>query len=122
MRVIGFHSGHDCAYCVLENGVPVIHEEYERISRIKEGCGDALDFYFKRSHNVDDCIFAHVEHHPGGVRSLYSESWERMMDQINSSENGGFYEPGHHQSHAANAFFTSDYKESLIFTFDADGS
>ena len=27
MKILGFQSGHDVAYCVLENGVPIIHEE-----------------------------------------------------------------------------------------------
>ena len=29
MRIIGFQSGHDVSYCVLEDGVPIIHEELE---------------------------------------------------------------------------------------------
>ena len=120
MRIIGFHSGHDCAYCVLEDGIPIIHEEYERISRVKEGNGDALDLYFNRSHKEDDSIFAHVYHHPGGVKGLFPDSWFKMNEQIRKN-NGTFIEPGHHQSHAANAFFTSDYDEALIFTFDAGG-
>ena len=28
-KIIGFQSGHDVAYCVLENGIPIIHEELE---------------------------------------------------------------------------------------------
>ena len=33
MRIIGFQSGHDVSYCVLEDGVPIIHEELERFIR-----------------------------------------------------------------------------------------
>ena len=29
MKIVGFQSGHDVSYCILEDGVPVIHEEYE---------------------------------------------------------------------------------------------
>ncbi len=120
MRVIGFHSGHDCAYCILEDGIPVLHEEYERISRVKEGNGDALALYYERSYSEEDITFAHVCHQPGGPRSLFPETWDRMFKHAQDNQ-GTYMEPGHHQSHAANAFFTSDYDQSLIFTFDAGG-
>ena len=45
MRIVGFHSGHDCAYCILEDGVPIIHEELERINRIKQTEGDSIELY-----------------------------------------------------------------------------
>ena len=49
MRIVGFQSGaHDVAYCILENGVPIIHEELERLIRIKEPKGDGLKLYFDR--------------------------------------------------------------------------
>ena len=42
MKIVGFQSGHDMSYCILENGVPIIHEEYERFLREKEPLGDGL--------------------------------------------------------------------------------
>lgn len=36
MKILGFQSGHDVSYTLLENGVPLIHEELERFSREKE--------------------------------------------------------------------------------------
>jgi len=120
VRIVGFHSGHDCAYCILEDGIPIIHEEYERISRIKEGNGDALKLYWERQEDPKDIHFAHVMHQPGGAKSIYPESWNAMKKIVETS--GGLYsEPGHHQAHAANAFFTSDFDKSLIITFDAGG-
>lgn len=119
-RIVGFHSGHDCAYCVLEDGVPTIHEEYERISRVKEGSGDALNLYWERTRYPKEVYFAHVMHRPGGARAHYPDSWDTMKKVV--EEGGGLYaEPGHHQSHAANAFFTSDFDDALIVTFDAGG-
>jgi len=120
MRIIGLHSGHDCAYCVLEDGIPTIHEEFERISRVKEGNGDALELYFDRSFDKSDSIFTHVLTGQLAIESLHKNSWSRMVDQIHKNQ-GKFYGVGHHKAHAANAFFTSDYEESLIFTFDAGG-
>ena len=43
MKIIGFQSGHDVSYCILENGVPIIHEELERFIREKEPLGDGLE-------------------------------------------------------------------------------
>ena len=43
-KIIGFHSGHDCSYSVMDKGIPVIHNELERFTRKKEHPGDALDF------------------------------------------------------------------------------
>ena len=48
MKIIGFQSGHDVSYCVLENGVPIIHEELERFIREKEPLGDGLKMAFER--------------------------------------------------------------------------
>ena len=44
MKILGFQNGHDVAYCVLENGIPVIHEELERHLRLKEPKGDGLQY------------------------------------------------------------------------------
>ena len=35
MKILGFQTGHDVAYSILENGTPVIHEELERFTRQK---------------------------------------------------------------------------------------
>ena len=49
IKILGFQSGHDVSYCVLENGVPIIHEELERFTREKEPFGDGLDMFFQRN-------------------------------------------------------------------------
>ena len=46
MKIVGFQSGHDVSYCILENGVPIVHEELERVIRKKEPGGDGLEFFF----------------------------------------------------------------------------
>ena len=43
-KIAGFCSGHDCAYAVLENGIPLIHNELERFTREKEPIADSLQF------------------------------------------------------------------------------
>ena len=44
MKVAGYWSGHDCSYCVLEDGSPIVHDEYERFIREKEPAGDSIQF------------------------------------------------------------------------------
>ena len=39
-------SGHDCSYAILKNGIPVVHDEYERFIREKEPPGDGVQFLF----------------------------------------------------------------------------
>ena len=43
MKLLGFQSGHDVSYCILDDGVPIIHEELERFIREKEPVGDGLE-------------------------------------------------------------------------------
>ena len=45
MNILGLLSSHDCAFSVLENGVPTIHAELERYIREKEPQGDAFAFF-----------------------------------------------------------------------------
>ena len=46
MKIAGLCSGHDCSYGILENGIPVIHNELERFNRKKEPIDNALRFLF----------------------------------------------------------------------------
>tara|TARA_R100000008_G_scaffold17073_1_gene8461 strand:+ start:1695 stop:3344 length:1650 start_codon:yes stop_codon:yes gene_type:complete len=126
MKIVGFQSGHDVSYAILENGVPVIHEELERFTREKEPLGDGLEFFFKQNPNMDD-----VKHftfgNPGGrsgkwVDECYSQWSQDKMEDMVSKNNGKYHMIGHHQSHAANAFYSSNFEESLIITIDGGGT
>ena len=46
MKIAGFCSGHDAAYGIIEDGVPVVHNEIERFNRIKDSEGDSMKFLF----------------------------------------------------------------------------
>lgn len=126
MKIVGFHSGHDVSYCILENGIPVLHEELERISRKKMELGDGLKFFFSRCNNFDD-----LKHFTFGNwkartidsrrRTFRDQASEDQMNKILSQNKGRFYEFGHHLSHAASAYYTSDFDEALIIVMDAGG-
>jgi len=118
----GIHSGHDCAYCVLEDGKPIIHAELERYLRVKEPFGDAYELMQKDFPAWKDVqSFAHTLcTWKGGLIKRHHDSYRDMWKQI-AKHNGIFSQPGHHESHAANAFFSSDYDEALIVTIDGGG-
>ena len=124
-KIVGFQSGHDVAYCILENGVPIIHEELERFTREKEPLGDGLKFFLEQNTNMGDIDYFTFGN-PGGRSGKYKDSCgnqksEDRMIEILNGDRDRYYEVGHHQSHAANAFFSSNFDEALIVTMDGGG-
>jgi len=118
-KVAGVWSGHDASYCVLQDGVPVIHDEYERFNREKEPPGDAVKLLLDNYKDYEDIDYL-VTTFPTKKLFQYKDSYAKISDIV--SDNGGkclFL--GHHQAHAANAYFSSNFKESLIITMDGGG-
>jgi carbamoyltransferase len=119
MKIASAWSGHDCSFCILDNGRPVIHAEYERYIREKEPAGDGVQFMFDEyadhsdiKHFATNHSFSKLQDHP--------ESLSKLQNIIQN--NGGeIHVVGHHEAHAANAFFSSNFKDSLIFTMDGGG-
>jgi len=119
MKIASAWSGHDCSFCVLNDGKPVVHAEYERYIREKEPAGDGIQFLFDEykqfkdiKHFATNYSFKKLENHP--------KSLEKMRDIVKG--NGGeIHVLGHHQCHAANAFFSSNFDNALIFTMDGGG-
>lgn len=121
IKIAGFCSGHDCAYAVLENGVPLIHNELERFTREKEPIADSLQFLLDTFKSDDIKHFTHCfDTWSGGIQERYPKSFN-SLSSIVQKNNGSYYVPGHHQSHAANAFFSSNLEEALIITIDGGG-
>ena len=122
MKIAGFCSSHDCSYCILDDGIPIIHNELERFTREKEPMGDGIQFMFDNEDTVDDIThFTHCfDTWNGGITERFPKTFEQMSNIVKKN-NGNYYVPGHHMSHAANAFFSSNYDESLIFTIDGGG-
>ncbi len=126
--VVGFQSGHDVSYCLLKNGKPLIHEELERFSRVKEELGDGLKMFFDANHqlhykNIKYFTFGNF----GGRQKKWGNSTSDIlsntkMDKLLNKNKGQFIELSHHMTHAANAFFSSNFKDSLILTIDGGGN
>jgi len=122
MKIAGFCSSHDCSYCILDNGVPVVHNELERFIREKEPMGDGFQFMIDSGESVDEIKhFTHCfDTWNGGIEARFPESFQKMKDILEKND-GEYFVPGHHESHAANAFFSSNYDEALIITVDGGG-
>ena len=103
MKILGFQSGHDVSYCILENGIPIIHEELERFIRKKEPLGDGLDMAFQRISDNELNEITHICYGNPGRRTgkCGLKKSERKLKSLNVD----YSIIGHHQSHAANAFF-----------------
>ena len=119
MKVLGAWSGHDCSFCILEDGRPVVHAEYERHIREKEPAGDALQFLFDEYADFDNIKYFATSHSFDKTLK-HKESFERIKKIIEKNK-GEIHVFGHHQCHAANAFFSSNLDESLIITMDGGG-
>ena len=96
MKIAGLWAGHDCSFCVLEDGMPLVHAEYERYNREKSPPGDAAEFMFDRYEDVDDIThFASV--YPTKKLKEY-ESYEKIQAQAEKlGGNVSFY--SHHHAH-----------------------
>ncbi len=120
MKIVGFHSGHDSAYSILENGIPIIHNELERFNRRKNSVANSIQLFLDNEESLDDIVYMTTHRTGGMVDNNYMDSFNKCESVI--EKNGGkLYIVGHHQSHAANAFFTSNFEEALIVTIDGGG-
>lgn len=116
MKIAGFSTGaHDVSYALVENGIPNYHFELERHNRIKECHGDILKEFLIRNESADMAGSFHMHWH-GGIQNMYPESFNSLSRKIN------FKFIGHHKLHAANAFYSSNFEESLIITIDGGGT
>lgn len=115
-RVVGFWSGHDCSFCVLNDGRPEIHTELERHNREKEPAGDSVQLMLDHAGVPDDVVGFATCHKADKVTS--SPVWQHVL---NRSMTTGLHVCGHHQAHAAHAFYSSNIIEALVVTLDGGG-
>ena len=125
--IVGFQSGHDVSYCLLKNGKPLIHEELERFTRVKEELGDGLKFFFENSSKElqKKSKFFTLGNFGGRDKNKWPQcndnNSQSLMDLIIDNNQGKYFELSHHMCHAANAFFSSNFDKSLILTIDGGG-
>jgi len=120
MKILGAWSGHDCSYSVIDEGKPVVHDEYERFIREKEPAGDSLGFFLENYPDMLEEISHVATCFPNSKLSHYDESYKKVMSSV-ESRGGNIFTIVHHKSHAANAFFSSNLEDATILTFDGGG-
>ena len=121
MKIAGVWPGHDCSFCILDNGNPIIHAEYERYNREKSPSGDAVKFMFDRAFDEASQIVHIASAYPSKKMLQHQDSYIEAKNLV--EKNGGkihFF--SHHRSHAANAFYSSNLKESIVITLDGGGT
>ena len=113
-RVVGLWSGHDTSFCVLEDGKPLMHTELERHNREKEPAGDSIEL-FKKHFGDSSNIAAFTTCFMKSNVTKHEASYASIKDVA------PLIACGHHQAHAANAFYSSNFDEALILTLDGGG-
>lgn len=108
MRILGIGGdGHDVSFAVLEDGIPEVLVEKERLTRIKMDRGNAEHSAFENCRELPDidCV----------VKAKgESADWHLIEVRLK-------YEVWHHTAHAAHAFFSSPFERAIIFTMDGGG-
>ncbi len=120
MKIISFHAHHDASYSVLENGLPTLHNELERFTRRKFQISDPIKHFLSEENEILDINHLAICRDCGLKRYNFLDSLKQIESLL--QRNGGkTFLTGHHQSHAANAFFSSQFKRALIVTIDGGG-
>lgn len=121
MKIAGVWPGHDCSFCVLKDGEPTIHAEYERYNREKSPPGDAVKFLFDRATRDAEDVTHFASVHPMKKTKQYAESY-KLAEEIATKNGGKFHFFSHHRAHAANAFYSSNLDEAIVLTIDGGGT
>ena len=117
MKIAGVWSGHDCSFCVFEDGKPVVHAELERYNREKNPKGDSINFLFERVGDECNDIKHFVSVYPKKKITQYENSYKKATETC--EKNGGsFHFISHHKAHAAHAFYSSNLSNALVITLD----
>ncbi len=116
MKILGLHGGHDSAYAILENGIPKVHNELERFNREKGCKGDSLKLFLEQE---SDRNYEYVvTNRTGKFKQYFNYTQNEFLSEFKSAK---LFITNHHQSHAANAFYTSPFEDALIITIDGGG-
>ena len=104
-----------------DQGEPILHAELERYIRQKQPKGDPFQILMDDYENFEDIThFVEILDRVHNTENEYPYAY-KMIQKIVSKNKGEHHIVGHHQAHAANAFYSSNFDESLIITIDGGG-
>ena len=150
MNILGINCfSHDTAAALVQDGVPVAFVEEERFNREKHTKAfpdRAIEFCLHQGgigiRDVDAVAFAHrtgLDFRRGAADALrrLPRGWKRMGVQtafdlllLRKQQSfvrryryrGRVVNVGHHEAHAASAFFSSGFDEAAVLTLDRGGN
>ena len=115
---VGFSCGaHDVSYCVYDEGKVIHHYELERHNRIKECHDDIVKVFINNINNYKTPSKSFSFKMARNINQIYPESYNHLKQIIGSDMM--FY--AHHVIHAANAFYSSVFKEAVVISVDGGG-
>jgi carbamoyltransferase len=126
MKIIGIQKHHNSSACLLIDGELVYYNQEERLSRIKKDNGipvNCLQQIKKITDTIDKIIITGYDFNYN-ENSLIFSFIEKMGFTIGSNNDEGwysYYKP-HHLSHAARAFYSSNFDEAVVVVWDGSGS
>lgn len=115
MKILGLWAGHDSSACLLEDGIPTIHSELERHTRLKHDHGDVVEFAKKIGIDMSK-VDAITVCYPVSKIQKFENSWNELKLLKKP-----IYMIPHHEAHAAHAFYSSKFTKSMILTIDGGG-
>jgi carbamoyltransferase len=149
VNILGINCfSHDTAAALLQDGRPVAFIEQERFDREKHTKAfpdDAIEFCLRtagiRIADVDAVAFAHragadyargaldaLKRMPLGAKRLAAQTyvdinlWRKQRDFLRRwSYRGKVVNVGHHEAHAASAYFASPFDDAAVLTLDRGG-
>ena len=80
MKIVGFHSGHDSSYSILDDGVPVVHNELERFNRRKNSVADSIQLFLDNEKDLDDIKYMTTNRTGGMMWYKYTDSFNKSQD------------------------------------------
>jgi carbamoyltransferase len=149
LNILGINCfAHETAAALLQDGRPVAFAEQERFNREKHTRAfpdDAIEFCLGTAgipiDEVDVTVFAHrvrdeyargardaLTRIPLGTKRLAAQTWidvarwKKQRDFVKRWHYAGrVVNVGHHQAHAASAYYSSDFDEAAVLTLDRGG-
>lgn len=149
MNILGINCfSHDTSAALVRDGVPVSFIEEERFNREKHTKAfpdRAVEFCLRQAgmsiHEVDAVAFAHragvdfargaadaLRRMPLGAKRMAAQAyvdamlWKKQRDFLRRwGYRGRTVNVGHHEAHAAAAFYPSGFEEAAVLTLDRGG-
>ena len=113
MKIVGFHGGHDSAYAILENGVPIVHNELERFNRQKWSTSFPIlsSTWCLDSNKLKDiCQFC---------KEKMGDEVHHLSPQKDANEND--YVESHHKNHSGNLISVCEKCHDIIHSHELMG-